>query len=92
MMRPPRHSVLFLPRQPFHTPGSLRTQLVYACPDNDLTDDAILAVLRAVQFEPVVQRVGGDHESHSAAAEHARAQGKDAPVAWQIKATGAVVY
>jgi hypothetical protein len=35
----------------------------------------------------VVQRVGGDHESHSAAAE-----GKDAPVAWQIKATGAVVY
>src|SRR5262245_43093686 len=40
----------------------------------------------------VVQRVGGDHESHSAAAEHAKAQGKEAPVAWQIKATGAVVY
>jgi hypothetical protein len=40
----------------------------------------------------VVQRVGGDHESHSAAAEHAKAQGKDAPVAWQVKATGAVVY
>ena len=40
----------------------------------------------------VVQRVGGDHESHSAAAEHAKAQGKDAPVAYQIKATGAVVY
>jgi hypothetical protein len=40
----------------------------------------------------VVQRVGGDHEAHSAAAEHARAQGKEAPVAWQIKATGAIVY
>ena len=40
----------------------------------------------------VVQRVGGDHESHSAAAEHAKAQGKDAPVTYQIKATGAVVY
>jgi len=40
----------------------------------------------------VVQRVGGDHESHSAAAEHAKAQGKDAPVAYQIKATGAVIY
>jgi Domain of unknown function (DUF4920) len=40
----------------------------------------------------VVQRVGGDRESHSAAAEHAKAQGKEAPVAWQIKATGAVVY
>jgi hypothetical protein len=40
----------------------------------------------------VVQRVGGDHESHSAAAEHAKAQGKDAQVAWQVKATGAIVY
>jgi hypothetical protein len=40
----------------------------------------------------VVQRVGGDHESNSAAAEHAKAQGKEAPVAWQVKATGAVVY
>jgi hypothetical protein len=40
----------------------------------------------------VVQRVGGDHESHSAAAEHAKAQGTDTPVAYQIKATGAIVY
>ena len=41
----------------------------------------------------VVQRVTSDAEGQSAAAEHAKAQGKDAkPVAWQIKATGAVVY
>jgi hypothetical protein len=40
----------------------------------------------------VVQRVSGDAEGQSAAAEHAKAQGKAAPVAWQIKATGAVVY
>ena len=40
----------------------------------------------------VVQRVGGDHESNEAAAEHAKAQGKEAPVAWQVKATGAIVY
>ena len=40
----------------------------------------------------VVQRVGGDHESHSAAAEHAKAQGKEAAAGWQIKATGAAVY
>ena len=41
----------------------------------------------------VVQRVTADAEGQSAAAEHAKAQGKDArPVAWQIKATGAVVY
>jgi hypothetical protein len=41
----------------------------------------------------VVQRVGADPEGQSAAAEHAKAQGKsEAPVAWQIKATGAIVY
>ncbi len=40
----------------------------------------------------VVQRVTADSEGQSAAAEHAKAQGKQAPVAWQIKATGAVVY
>jgi hypothetical protein len=37
--------------------------------------------------------VTSDVEGQSAAAEHAKAQGKDAKsVAWQIKATGAVVY
>jgi hypothetical protein len=40
----------------------------------------------------VVQRVGADAEGQSAAAEAAKAQQKDAPVAWQLKATGAVVY
>jgi hypothetical protein len=40
----------------------------------------------------VVQRVASDPEGQSAAAEHAKAQGKAAPVSWQIKATGAVVY
>jgi putative ATP-binding cassette transporter len=59
IVRPCPHDVLFLPQQPFNTPGSLRSQLVYACPDNGITDEAILAVLHAVQFEPVVQRVGG---------------------------------
>jgi putative ATP-binding cassette transporter len=59
IVRPRWHNVLFLPQQPFNPPGSLRSQLVYACPDNGVTDDVILAVLRAVQFEPVVQRVGG---------------------------------
>jgi hypothetical protein len=40
----------------------------------------------------VVQKVGADAEGQSAAAEAAKAQQKDAPVAWQLKATGAVVY
>jgi putative ATP-binding cassette transporter len=50
---------MFLPQQPFNTHGSLRSQLVYARPDNGITDNSILAVLHAVQFEPVLQRVGG---------------------------------
>jgi hypothetical protein len=42
----------------------------------------------------VVQRVGADPEGQSAAAEQAKQQGKPAaaPAAWQIKATGAIVY
>jgi hypothetical protein len=42
----------------------------------------------------VVQRVGSDPEGQSAAAEHAKAQATSdaAPVTWQIKATGAIVY
>jgi hypothetical protein len=41
----------------------------------------------------VVQKVTADAEGQSAADEHAKVRGKDAkPVAWQIKATGAVVY
>jgi hypothetical protein len=51
---------------------------------------------RRAAAQGVVQRVGGDGESAEAAAEHAKqtggAQPAAAPVAWQIKATGAVVY
>jgi vitamin B12/bleomycin/antimicrobial peptide transport system ATP-binding/permease protein len=59
LVRPRLYDVMFLPQRPFSTYGSLRQQLVHACPDNGLTDDTILAVLHAVQFEPVLQRVGG---------------------------------
>jgi vitamin B12/bleomycin/antimicrobial peptide transport system ATP-binding/permease protein len=59
IVRPRLRYVLFLPQQPFSTPGSLRSQPVYACSDKGLANDTIRAVLHAVQFEPVVQRVGG---------------------------------
>jgi len=59
LVRPRLYDVMFLPQRPFSTYGSLRQQLVHACPDNGITDDTILAVLHAVQFEPVLQRVGG---------------------------------
>jgi hypothetical protein len=49
---------------------------------------------RRVAAQGVVQRVGSDAEGQSAAAEHARAAGSApaAPVAWQLKATGAVLH
>jgi hypothetical protein len=48
---------------------------------------------RRAAAQGVVQRVGGDPEGQSAAAEHAKETGAAAaPVTWQIKATGAVVY
>jgi hypothetical protein len=47
---------------------------------------------RRAAAQGVVQKVTADPEGQSAAAEHAKAQGKAAPVSWQIKATGAVVY
>jgi putative ATP-binding cassette transporter len=59
LVRPRLYDVMFLPQRPFSTYGSLRQQLIYACPENGITDDTILAVLRAVQFEPALQRVGG---------------------------------
>lgn len=48
---------------------------------------------RKAVAEGVVQRIGGGPEGREAASEHARATGKAAaPVAWQLKATGALVY
>jgi hypothetical protein len=48
---------------------------------------------RRASAQGVVQRVGGDREGQSAAAEHASQTGqRAAPASWQIKATGAVLY
>jgi len=48
---------------------------------------------RRAAAQGVVQRVGGDPEGQSAAAEHAKETGAAAgAVSWQIKATGAIVY
>jgi hypothetical protein len=42
----------------------------------------------------VLQRAGGDHHDREAAAEHAKAEGRmsEPAGAWQLKATGALVY
>ncbi len=40
----------------------------------------------------VLQRVGSSAEAREAASEHAAQSGSDVAAAWQLKATGAVVY
>jgi putative ATP-binding cassette transporter len=64
VIRPPRADLVFLPQQPYLVPGSLRDQLLYASPHDEVSDDTIHAVLRRVQFEPIVERVGGLDAEH----------------------------
>ena len=50
---------------------------------------------RRAAAQGVIQRVGSNPEALEAAAEHARQAGSggaEAPTAWQLKATGALVY
>ena len=49
---------------------------------------------RRAVAQGVVERIGTDGEAQEAAAEHARATptSSNAPAAWQVKATGALVY
>ena len=50
---------------------------------------------RRAAAQGVVERIGTDAEAQEAAAEHAREAaptGSSAPAAWQLKATGALVY
>jgi putative ATP-binding cassette transporter len=51
--------MLVLPQRLFTVPGSLRDQVHYGPSTADVDDDRLLAVLRAVGFEPVLRRVGG---------------------------------
>jgi hypothetical protein len=46
---------------------------------------------RRAVAQGVVERIGGSHEGQEAASEHAKSTGAT-KVAWQLKATGALVY
>jgi putative ATP-binding cassette transporter len=59
IIRPAGKDAVFLPQQPYLVPGTLREQLLYAVPDHPISDEEILRVLRAVQFGPILERVGG---------------------------------
>ncbi|HWG45419.1 MAG TPA: ATP-binding cassette domain-containing protein [Gemmataceae bacterium] len=60
ILRPPLEQMMFLPQQPYLTLGSLRDQLLYTLADDEVIgDERLLAVLRDVQLESVLERVGG---------------------------------
>jgi len=60
IVRPPLEQMMFLPQQPYLTLGSLRDQLLYTMPKHStISDDRLLAVLRDVRLEAVLERVGG---------------------------------
>ncbi len=62
--RPPLSQVMFLPQQPYLRGGPLRDQLLYGSRENGLSDEQILAVLRELHLEPLLERVGGLDAEH----------------------------
>jgi hypothetical protein len=59
VVRPPAGDSLFLPQRPYLRAGTLRAQLLYGLRADGLSDDRILAALRAIGGESVLQREGG---------------------------------
>ena len=50
---------MFLPEQPYITPGTLRDQFLTAARQGEVGDEQILDALRKVHLETLVQQVGG---------------------------------
>jgi putative ATP-binding cassette transporter len=59
IVRPPLEAILFLPQQPYLTPGTLRHLLVQTGREQDITDERILTAVRDSELESIVERVGG---------------------------------
>jgi putative ATP-binding cassette transporter len=59
ILRPPRDQLLVLPQRPYTAPGSLRDQLLYGLPVDEISNEQLLAAVRAMKLEPILERVGG---------------------------------
>src|SRR5262249_21006525 len=59
IIRPHRDRMMVLPQRPYMAAGSLRDQLLYGLPIDDISEERIRAAVRAVKSEPVLERVGG---------------------------------
>jgi putative ATP-binding cassette transporter len=61
---PPKEEMMFLPQRPHVSIGTLREQLLYTPRTQKPTDQELFEALRALNFESVVERVGGLDEEH----------------------------
>ena len=59
IVRPPAGRILFLPERPYLPPGTLREALLRTGREAEVGDEDIFSVLRALDLESVVARVGG---------------------------------
>jgi putative ATP-binding cassette transporter len=64
IIRPPLDEVLFLPQQPYLTPGTLRHLLVPTGREQETPDEQILEAIRDGGLDSVVQRAGGLDTEH----------------------------
>ena len=64
IVRPPLDAIFFLPQQPYLVPGSLRQLLVGSRQEKEISDERILAAIRDVGLDSLVQQAGGLHVEH----------------------------
>jgi len=59
IVHPPVERIMFLPERPYLPPGTLREVLVRTGREREVPEEEIVPVLRALELEPVLARVGG---------------------------------
>jgi putative ATP-binding cassette transporter len=59
IVRPPAARIMFLPERPYLPPGTLREVLLRTGRESQVADADVAAVLRALELDAVVARVGG---------------------------------
>ncbi|WP_414544085.1 ABC transporter ATP-binding protein/permease [Nostoc sp. CCY0012] len=59
IIRPALSEMMFLPQRPYMVLGSLRSQLLYPNPDNDISETKMRHVLQEVNLTELPERVGG---------------------------------
>lgn len=57
--RPQQEDLMFLAQHPYLKRGSLRSVLTYPCVANNVEDELLVSVLKVVQLESFLNRVGG---------------------------------